>query len=138
MHDRKPMLDRHCARRATAKAASGDTVVLLPGAAGEFYTLNAGAPVHIRHDVRVMGDPAAPRPLLKVESSFTITTPSFSFEEDAAGSTLSHVAFETTGYSPVITYGRVDVSDISEGPRRLPGGARAEQLGRRRRGRRSS
>jgi hypothetical protein len=84
--------------------------VLMPGAPGAFYTVNAAAPVHVRHDVHVTGDPAGPRPLVKVESS---SAANFSFETDAANSTLTKVAFETSGIYPVTALARISVSDIS-------------------------
>lgn len=84
--------------------------MLLPGAAGEFFTVNGAAPVHIRHVVNVVGDPAGARPLIKVDSP---SPANFTFETDAAGSTLSHVAFEKSGFYPITASARVSLSDLS-------------------------
>ena len=94
----------------SAKAANGDTVMLLPGGAGEFFNVNAAAPVHVQHAVDVVGDAGALRPLVKLEGS---SDPSFTFETDAANSAIRHVAFETTSYYGIRAAGRVSISDVS-------------------------
>jgi hypothetical protein len=95
-----------------AKAQNGDTVVLQTGAPGAFYLVNdTAAPLHVRHAVNVVGDAAAPRPLVKIDESPAASSP-FTFETDAAGSTISHVAFETTGASPLQGSGRLGISDV--------------------------
>ncbi len=94
----------------SAKAANGDTVMLLPGAAGEFHTVGDAQPVHVQHAVDVVGDAGGPRPLVKVGSS---SDPTFIFETDAANSTIRHVAFEMTGYYGIRALGRVSISDVS-------------------------
>jgi hypothetical protein len=94
---------------AGSKAANGDTVVLLPGGAGEFFSVDAATPIHVRHAVNVVGDSAGPRPLVKVGSS---SDPTFTFETDAANSTIRHVAFEMTGAYGIRAPGRLSISDV--------------------------
>ena len=94
-------------------AANGDTVTLLPGGAGDSYAASEATPVRIRHVVHVVGDTGSARPLVKVDSSSTTGTSGFSVETDAAGTTISHVAFQTTGFLPIQAPGRVDMSDIA-------------------------
>ena len=93
-----------------AKAANGDTVMLLPGGAGEFFTVNEMAPVRVQHAVEVVGDSAGPRPLVKLEGS---SDSRFTFEAGAANSAIRHVAVETTSYYGIRAAGRVSISDVS-------------------------
>jgi hypothetical protein len=93
-----------------AKAANGDTVMLLPGGGGEFFTVNESAPVHVQHAVEVVGDSAGPRPLVKLEGS---SDSRFTFEAGATNSAIRHVAFETTSYYGIRAAGRVSISDVS-------------------------
>ena len=93
-----------------AKAANGDTVMLLPGGAGEFFTVNEMAPVHVQRAVDVVGDSAGPRPLVKLDGS---SDSRFTFEADAANSAIRHIAFETTSYYGIRAAGRVSISDVT-------------------------
>ena len=84
--------------------------MLLPGGAGEFFTVNEGAPVHVQHAVDVVGDPAGRG---RWSSSKWSSDSRFTFETDAANSAIRHVAFETTSYYGIRAAGRVSISDVS-------------------------